>query len=59
VKAGRPNPLGDSIAADPEMLRYLQPARLRELMDARAYVGTAVERARALAAEVRAAVSAA
>ena len=56
VKAGRPNPLGDSIAADPEMLRYLQPARLRELMDARAYVGTAVERARALAAAARQAV---
>lgn len=53
VKAGRPNPLGDSIAADPEMLRYLQPARLRELMDARAYVGTAIERAQELAARIR------
>ena len=53
VKAGRPNPLGGSIAADPEMLRYLQPARLRELMEARAYVGTAVERARALAQRIR------
>ena len=53
VKAGRPNPLGDSIASDPEMLRLLQPARLRELMDARAYVGTAVERARDLAQRIR------
>ncbi len=53
VKAGRPNPLGGSIAGDPEMLRYLQPARLRVLMDARAYVGTAVERARALARRIR------
>ena len=53
VKAGRPNPLGDSIASDPDMLRYLQPARLRELMDARAYVGTAVERARDLSARIK------
>ena len=53
VKAGRPNPLGASLAADPELLVYLQPARLRELMDARAYVGTAPKRAAALAAEIR------
>ncbi len=56
LKAGRPNPLGESLAADPELLRFVQPARLRELMDASAYVGTAPERARALAAEVRAAL---
>jgi adenylosuccinate lyase len=56
VKAGRPNPLGDSIAADPDMLRHLQPARLRELMDARAYVGTAIERARDLAQRIRSAL---
>jgi adenylosuccinate lyase len=57
VKAGRPNPLGDSIAADPDLLRFLQPARLRELMDARAYVGTAPDRARDLAARIRAALA--
>jgi hypothetical protein len=57
VKAGRPNPLADLLAADPELLVYLQPARLRELMDARAYVGTAPARAAALAAEIRQAVS--
>jgi len=53
VKAGRPNPLAGSLAADPALLAHLQPARLRELMDARAYVGTAPERAAALAAEIR------
>jgi len=53
VKAGRPNPLAGSLAADPALLAHLQPARLRELMDARAYVGTAPERAVALAAEIR------
>jgi adenylosuccinate lyase len=54
VKAGRPNPLAGALAADPELLVYLQPARLRELMDARAYVGTAIERSAALAADIRA-----
>jgi adenylosuccinate lyase len=57
VKAGRPNPLPGLLAADPELLVHLQPARLRELMDARAYVGTAPERAGALAAEVRQALA--
>jgi adenylosuccinate lyase len=58
LKAGRPNPLAELLAADPEFLRYLQPARLRELMDARAYVGTAPERALALAAEIKTALAA-
>jgi adenylosuccinate lyase len=57
IKAGRPNPLGASLAGDPEFLVYLQPARLRELMDASAYVGTAVERAASLAAAIRAALA--
>jgi adenylosuccinate lyase len=56
IKAGRPNPLGASLAGDPEFLVHLQPARLRELMDARAYVGSAVERAAALADAIRAAL---
>jgi adenylosuccinate lyase len=58
VKAGRANPLAGLLAVDPELLRYLQPARISELMDARAYVGTAPDRALALAAEVRAALAA-
>jgi adenylosuccinate lyase len=57
LQAGRPNPLIDSIASDGEFLRYLQPARLRELMQAGHYVGTAQERAEALLAELRAAVA--
>jgi adenylosuccinate lyase len=57
VKAGRPNPLAGLLAADPEFLVHLQPARLHELMDARAYVGTAPERAAALAAEIRQALA--
>lgn len=49
VKAGKPNPLADSLAADPEILRVLQPAKVLSLMKATAYVGTASERAAALA----------
>jgi adenylosuccinate lyase len=56
VRAGRPNPLADMLAADAEMLRFLQPARILELMHADAYVGTAPERARAMAAAMRAAL---
>lgn len=53
IKAGRPNPLTASLCADPDFLRYLQPARLRELMDARGHIGTVIERAEALVAEIR------
>jgi adenylosuccinate lyase len=53
VKASRPNPLAGLLAADPELLVHLQPARLHELMEARGYVGTAPQRAAALADEIR------
>jgi adenylosuccinate lyase len=56
LRAGRPNPLEEILAADADMLRFLQPARIRELMDAHAYVGTAPERAREMAERIRAAV---
>jgi adenylosuccinate lyase len=57
LQAGRPNPLADLIASDPEFLRYLQPARLRDLMQAGRYVGNAQERAEALLVELRAAIA--
>jgi adenylosuccinate lyase len=53
VKAGRPNPLAEALAADTDLLRYLQPARLRALMRADGYVGTAIERTDALVAEIK------
>lgn len=49
IGKGKPNPLAANLAMDTELLRYLQPARLAELMKAEAYVGTAAERAQALA----------
>ncbi|MGQ0602872.1 MAG: adenylosuccinate lyase [Anaerolineales bacterium] len=53
IAKGKPNPLAHNLAADTELLHYLQPARLTELMKAEDYVGTAVERAEALAGEIR------
>ncbi len=53
LRGGRPNPLGEYLAADADMLRHLQPAKIRELMDAHAYVGTAPERAREMAETIR------
>lgn len=57
VAKGKPNPLAHNLAADTELLRYLQPARLAELMKAEDYVGTAAERAAALAEEIRGSLS--
>lgn len=53
IRAERPNPLTGLITADPEFLRYLQPNRIRQLMDAREYVGTSRERAGLLAKQLR------
>ncbi len=54
VKAGRANPLVDALCADERITRYLDPQTARELLDARDYVGDAPERARRLAARIRA-----
>jgi len=57
IAKNKPNPLAHNLAADTELLRYLQPAKLNELMKAEDYVGTAVERADQLAADIKAAVT--
>lgn len=56
IKADKPNPLAGLIAADQQLLFYLQPNRLKALMDARGYVGTAPERAAALVKVIRSAL---
>lgn len=53
VRAGRPNPLPDLLAADPRLTVHLPPDRIRALLDATGYVGDAPDRARRLAAEIR------
>ena len=57
VQAGGPNPLADSLASEPALLALLPAARIRELLDASAYVGEAPQRARALAQQARRAAS--
>jgi adenylosuccinate lyase len=57
LRDGRPNPLPDLMQRDPDMLKFLQPAKIAELMNAGGYVGTAPERARGLAAEIHKTVS--
>lgn len=58
IQAGAPNPLVDRIAGDPALQRYASEQELRSLMDASHHLGDAPERARRLAAQVRAAFTA-
>jgi adenylosuccinate lyase len=53
IQAGHPNPLEDSLAADPEITRYLTPEELQDLLVIDDYHGDAPARARKLAASVR------
>lgn len=53
VAAGRPNPLIDSLCADPRVTRYLDAATSRSLLDAHEYVGDAPRRARMIAERIR------
>lgn len=51
------NPLAELLAGDEHLLAYLSPNRIQELMDARNYVGTAPERALALADSIEEAIT--
>jgi len=53
VRREEANPLTDLLANDPRLSAYLSPNDVRRLMDAGNYVGTAVDRARTLAAAIR------
>jgi adenylosuccinate lyase len=54
VQAGQPNPLLDRLSADAGLRRYLPEAEIQRLMDASRHIGDAPQRARALAAYIRA-----
>jgi adenylosuccinate lyase len=54
VAAARPNPLMDSLCADERIARYLDLQVIRSLLDAPSYVGDAPERARQIAAKIKA-----
>jgi adenylosuccinate lyase len=53
LRQGEPNPLANLLAADERIGQYLEPDRVRQLMEARGHTGTAVSRARAMAQTVR------
>lgn len=54
VQAGRPNLLSELISHDPELTRYVPEDQLCRLMDVQQYLGNASQRARQLAATIKA-----
>ncbi len=53
VQQGQANPLTASLAADPQVLRYLSADRVRELLKAGEHIGDAPQRARQMAQMIR------
>ena len=53
VAAGRPNPLIEALCVDPHVTLYLHSDEARALLDARAYVGDAPQRAKLIASRVK------
>ncbi len=49
---GEPNPLAENLCQDAEILKFLDKARVLELMDYHAHVGNAPQKARALAEKI-------
>ncbi len=52
IHTDEPNPLGQLVANDPELLKYLSANELNELMDARQHIGDSPQRALQLADEI-------
>ncbi len=57
VQEGQANPLVALLTAEPEFTRLLPVERIRELLDASAYVGEAPTRTRALVAQARSVIA--
>lgn len=53
IGVGNPNPLPDQLSTDTSLLKYLQPAQIRKLLDVRDYLGFAPQRAKDLAEQIR------
>jgi adenylosuccinate lyase len=53
LRESKPNPLIDLLANDERVVRFLPASQIRRLMDATVHTGTAVQRARAMAQQVR------
>jgi adenylosuccinate lyase len=54
LASGADNPLAQLLADDERLLRYLEPAEIRSLLDPTGHIGDAPERALALVARVKA-----
>ncbi len=54
IRQGRPNPLADTLSADTTITSLVPPPRIRELLRAEQHIGDAPERARQMAAAIRA-----
>ena len=52
VRSGEPNPLAQNLSRDTEILNFLSPEEILELMDYRSHVGNAPEKAREMAEKV-------
>jgi len=57
VRKKKTNPLVETLSSDTKLLKYLQPTRIRELMEIRAYLGFAPKRARDYASQIQATYS--
>jgi len=58
VEKGAPNPLADSLSSDEQVLAFLPPERVRELLDASGYVGDTPQRCAEFLTRLRAAIPA-
>jgi adenylosuccinate lyase len=56
LRNDQPNPLVETLSSDERITRLVAPAQVRELLKADAHIGDAPERARKLAADIRASV---
>lgn len=57
LRAGQPNPLPDLLASDDRITRHVDPAAVRDLLDASGHIGDAPDRARRLTASIRSALA--
>jgi adenylosuccinate lyase len=53
IRSGNPNPLIDLLCADTTLLKYLQPSRIRSLMEVQTYLGFAPQKAADFAQQIR------
>jgi adenylosuccinate lyase len=53
IHAGEPNPLIDLLCADTAILKFLQPSRIRTMLEIDTYIGLAPQKAIDLASQIR------